>query len=316
MPRLDRSISGRGGDRPVEQGDDAFRNGLRSSDSGAIRATLLRAGTGRLAAAGVPDPAREARLVLRWAAGLSGAALAAVLDGLAAEDEARRFDEAIRRRAAREPLSHITAERVFWGRSFAVGPQVLDPRPETETLVAEALGRGPASHVLDLGTGSGCLLVTLLAEWPGAEGVGTDISGAALATARANAGRHGVGARARFVETDWTDGLEGTFDLVVSNPPYLGEAEIAKLAPEVRDHEPRIALTPGGDGLGAYRRIAVGVCRLMTPRGRLMLEVGATQSMAVAAILADAGLLVTGVIPDLDGRARVVLATPGGKSSL
>jgi release factor glutamine methyltransferase len=268
-----------------------------------------------LAAAGVPDPAREARLLLRWAAGLSGAALAAALDGPAAEDEARRFGEAVRRRAARVPLSHITGEREFWGRPFAVGPQVLDPRPETETLVAEALRRGPATRVLDLGTGSGCLLVTLLAEWPGAEGLGTDISGAALATARSNAERHRVAARARFVQADWAEGLEGPFELVVSNPPYIAAAEMASLAPEVRDHEPRIALTPGGDGLGAYRRIAAGVGRLMTPGALLMLEVGPAQSMDVAAILADAGLSVLGVIPDLDGRARVVLARAGGKSA-
>jgi release factor glutamine methyltransferase len=269
---------------------------------------MLRRATLTLAAAGIENPARESRLALRWAAGLSGAALAGALEVAAAEDEALRFDEAIRRRAAREPLSHITGEREFWGRPFAVGPEVLDPRPETETLVAEALHRGPAAHVLDLGTGSGCLLVTLLAEWPEAEGCGTDISGTALATARANAERHGVSERARFAEADWTDGLEGTFDLVVSNPPYIAEAEIAALTPEVRDHEPRIALTPGGDGLGAYRRIAAGVRRLMAPRALLMMEVGPTQSMTVAAILAAAGLSVIGVIPDLDQRARLVLA--------
>lgn len=281
-----------------------------------LRATMLRDATRTLAAAGVPEAARDARLLLRWAAGLSGHALAGALDAPAPEDEARRFDRAIGRRAAREPLSHIMGEREFWGRTFAVGPQVLDPRPETETLVAEALHRGPAARVLDLGTGSGCLLVTLLAEWPGAEGVGTDVSCAALDIARANAALHGVAARAGFVEADWTDGIHGSFDLVVSNPPYIAEDEIAALAPEVRDHEPRVALTPGGDGLGAYRRIAAGMRRLMAPRAVLMVEVGPTQSMAVAAILAGAGLSVTGIIPDLDGRARVVLARAGGKSPL
>ena len=272
------------------------------------RAALLRAASETLAAAGIPDPAREARLALRWAAGLTGAGLAGALDEPAGADEARRFAEAIRRRAAREPLSHITGEREFWGRAFALGPQVLDPRPETETLVAEALHRGPFPRTLDLGTGSGCLLVTLLAEWPRAQGLGTDISAAALGVARANAERHGVAARAGFVRADWTDGVQGVFDLVVSNPPYIAEAEIAALEPEVRDHEPRIALTPGGDGLGAYHRIAAGVCRLMAPGALMMVEVGPTQSMAVAAILAGAGLNVTAVIPDLDQRARVVLA--------
>jgi release factor glutamine methyltransferase len=267
-------------------------------------------------AAGVPDPAREARLLLRWAAGLSGAALARAQDEPAGNDEARRFARAIRRRAGREPLSHITGERAFWGRAFSVGPEVLDPRPETETLVAEALHRGPVPRVLDLGTGSGCLLVTLLAEWPDAAGLGTDISPAALAIARRNAERHGVAARATFVEADWTEGLGGRFDLVVSNPPYIAEAELAALEPEVREHEPRIALTPGGDGLGAYRRIAAGVRGLMAPGALLAVEIGPTQSLAVAALMAEAGLSVTAIIPDLDQRPRLVLARAGGKSAL
>lgn len=275
------------------------------------RAELLRAATERLARAGVPDPARDARLALRWAAGLSGAAFAATLEAPAAEDEARRFAEAVRRRAGREPLSHITATRNFWGRQFAVGPDVLDPRPETEVLVAEALQRGPFRRVLDLGTGSGCLLVTLLAEWSEATGLGTDLSGAALAVARSNAVEHGVADRATFAEGDWTDGVEGHFDLVISNPPYLAASEIADLEPEVRDHEPRIALTPGGDGLGAYRRIAAGAGRVMARDAWLMVEIGPTQSDAVAAILAGAGLSVLRVIPDLDQRPRVILARSG-----
>ncbi len=281
-----------------------------------LRSALLRQATATLAAAGVPEAARDARLALRWAAGLGGAELAGALDRPPADLEARRFAEAIRRRAAREPLSHVTGTREFWGRAFTVCPDVLDPRPETETLVAEALHRcprhmGPAPRVLDLGTGSGCLLVTLLAEWPGAGGLGTDVSSAALAVARANAERHGVAGRAAFARADWTDGVAGAFDLVVSNPPYIAEAEIASLAPEVRDHEPRIALTPGGDGLGAYRRIAAGAPGLMRSGALLMVEIGPTQSIDVAAILAGAGLLVTDIIPDLDQRPRLVLARAG-----
>lgn len=275
------------------------------------RAALLQEATRTLAAAGIADPAREARLALRWAAGLSGAGLAVALDQRPGDGEALRLAEAIDRRAAREPLSHITGAREFWGRTFSVGPQVLDPRPETETLVAEALHRGPAVRVLDLGTGSGCLLVTLLAEWPGARGVGTDISAAALEVARANAERHEVAQRADFVLADWAEGIDGPFDLVISNPPYIAESELAGLAPEVRDHEPRIALTPGGDGLGAYRRIAAGVRRLMAPGALLIFEIGPTQPIAVGAILAGAGLLVTGIIPDLDQRARLVMARAG-----
>jgi release factor glutamine methyltransferase len=279
------------------------------------RAELLRAATERLARTGVPDAARDARLALRWAAGLSGAELAAALEAPAPEHEARRFAAAIGRRADREPLSHITGMREFWGRAFAVGPDVLDPRPETEVLVAEALQRGAFRRILDLGTGSGCLLVTLLAEWPEATGLGTDVSAAALAMARRNAVRAGVAERAIFVEADWTEGVRGQFDLVVSNPPYLAAAEIEGLEPEVREHEPRIALTPGGDGLDAYRRIAAGVRRLMDPEAWLMVEIGPTQSELVAAIFAGAGLSVLRVIPDLDQRPRVILARAGRKSA-
>ena len=273
-----------------------------------IRARLLSEAVGRLAQAGVPDPAREARLALRWAAGLDGAALGAAMDEAAAPEEAARFARAIERREGREPMSHITGTRLFWGRAFGVGAEVLDPRPETEVLVGEALHRGTVARVLDLGTGSGCLLVTLLAEWPRATGLGTDISPAALARARRNADMLGVGGRAEFAIADWTEGIEGRFDLIVSNPPYVAEAEMAGLEPEVRGYEPRIALTPGGDGLGAYRRISAGVLGLMEPGARLMVEIGPTQSNEVAAILAAAGLRVTHVIPDLDQRPRVIIA--------
>lgn len=278
------------------------------------RAGLLRDATERLARAGIPDAARESRLALRWAAGLDGAALAAALDEAPGADEAARFAEAVERRAAREPLSHITGRRDFWGRSFTIGPDVLDPRPETEALVAEALRRGPFSRILDLGTGSGCILLTLLAEWPRATGLGTDISAAALARARRNADMTGVGDRASFARADWTDGVDGRFDLIVSNPPYIAEAEIATLDPEVRDHEPRIALTPGGDGLGAYRRIAGGATGVLQPGGLLMVEIGPTQAGAVPAIMAAAGLATGAVIADMDGRPRVVVAELHGKS--
>lgn len=272
------------------------------------RSGLLRDAIRRLSEAGVADPARDARLALRWAAGLDGVALSAALDEPAGSREAARFDRAIARRVAREPLSHITGTRAFWRHEFGVGPEVLDPRPETEVLVGEAVRRGPFRRVLDLGTGSGCLLVTLLAEWPGATGLGTDISGQALARARSNADMLGVGDRAAFALADWTTGIQGRFDLVVSNPPYVSEAEMAGLDPEVRDHEPRFALTPGGDGLDAYRRIAGGVSGLMAPGALLIVEIGPTQSGAVAAIMAGVGLRVTAIVSDWDSRPRVVIA--------
>jgi release factor glutamine methyltransferase len=201
--------------------------------------------------------------------------------------------------------------REFWGRRFRVTPAVLDPRPETETLVAAALEGPPVRRVLDLGTGSGCILLTLLAEWPEARGVGSDISAAALEVAAENARRLGVADRARLVTSDWCAGLAGSceqFGLIASNPPYITGDELAGLAPEVRNHEPLAALSAGGDGLDAYRRIAAGVGPLLAPGGRLLMEIGPHQAEAVGRILTDAGMVVTAVLPDLDGRDRVVLA--------
>lgn len=207
-------------------------------------------------------------------------------------------------------MAQITGERSFWGRSFRVTADTLDPRPETETLIEAALADGPAAQILDLGTGTGCLLVTLLAEWPSARGVGVDISASALAVAAANAGRHGVADRAAFIEGDWFTGIEGRFDVVVANPPYVAEAERSALAPEVRDHEPPHALTPiddpGGDGLGAYRRIAPDLAERLSQGGRAYLEIGATQGAAATAIFADAGFDDLAILTDLDGRDRVL----------
>ena len=207
--------------------------------------------------------------------------------------------------ASRPPPS---GERLFWDRAFRVTPDVLDPRPETEVLIAEALHRGPFERILDIGTGSGCILLTLLAEWRGATGIGTDISPAALEIAAANAALLDVAGRAGFLLTDWTDAVAGPFDLIVSNPPYVTAEEMAALAPEVRLHEPHGALSPGGDGLDAYRAIAPALRPLLAPGGIAMVEIGPTQYEAVAALLAASGLNVLMVIPDLDQRARVVVA--------
>lgn len=272
------------------------------------RADLLREGARQLGAAGLADPAREARLALRWAGGFRPEELISVLDAPAEAEEVARFQQAVTRRIAGEPLSHITGTRLFWGREFGVGPEVLDPRPETEILIAEALRRGPFSRILDLGTGSGCLLVTLLAEWPDATGVGVDISSKALARAQQNAGRLGVDNRAEFAQADWTDGIEGSYDLIISNPPYITEAEMHGLEQGVREFEPLIALTPGGDGLGAYRAISSAICQLMAPTGVLMVEIGPSQGEAVSAILAEGGLRNLEIMEDLDRRPRVICA--------
>jgi release factor glutamine methyltransferase len=207
------------------------------------------------------------------------------------------------------PVSQIVGERLFWGRRFRVTADVLDPRPETETLIAHALEGPPARRILDLGTGSGCILLTLLAEWPEAAGLGVDVQSAALSVAAENARRLNVDGRVSFRRGDWCDGLEGPFDLVVSNPPYLAEAELGALEPEVRLHEPRAALAGGKDGLDAYRHIAAGVGPLLAPGGRLMLEIGPSQGAPVSAMLAAKGLEPARILPDLDGRDRVVVVS-------
>ncbi len=209
------------------------------------------------------------------------------------------------RRADRTPMSHILGYREFYGRRFTVTPNVLDPRPETETLIAEALSK-PFSNVLDLGTGSGAIAVTLLAERPTATGIATDLSPGALEVATGNAETHGVLPRLHFEESNWFSAIGGCFDLIVSNPPYIALDEMPSLAPELA-HEPRMALTDGADGLTAYRKITAGAPAHLTPNGWLMVEIGWQQGPDVAALFIEAGLQNVATRPDLDGRDRVVI---------
>jgi release factor glutamine methyltransferase len=271
-------------------------------------ASALAAGTSRLAAAGIDGAAGDARRLMAHALGIAPDRLALHLRDALDRDARARFDAAIAARVRRQPVSQITGRRRFWGRDFGVTGDVLDPRPETETLVAAALQHAPAARVLDLGTGSGCILLTLLSEWPHARGTGTDISDAALAVAAANARALGVADRAALLRADWTDGVTGPFDLIVSNPPYIAADEMAALAPEVRDWEPPGALTPGGDGLAVYRAILPALPGLLAPAGRVFLEIGPTQSAAVCALARAAGLAGTAILTDMDGRDRVVCA--------
>ena len=258
-----------------------------------------------LRGSGVEDPGRDARLLLSHALGIAQTRVNMILhDDLAPEAQAR-LEALVQIRATRVPMAQILGERLFWGRAFKVTSDTLDPRPETEILVAEALTQ-PFSRMLDLGTGTGCMLVSCLVDCPGATGLGVDLSPAALDVARENAARHGAGAD--FLQSDWFTAVEGVFDLIVSNPPYIAEGEMAGLSPEVRDHEPHLALTPGGDGLGPYRIIARAAPAHLTPGGRLLVEIGPTQGLAVAGFFAAAGLVGVRILPDLDGRDRVVLA--------
>lgn len=268
----------------------------------------LRTAIATLRAADIADAPRDARLLLAHATGIPPDRLTLHLPDPVPPGALTRFQAAVAARASRQPLAQITGQRLFWGRRFRVTPDVLDPRPETELLVQTAL-QTRFARMLDLGTGSGCILLSCLAEMPLAQGLGTDLSPAALAVARSNAQALSLADRAQFLRSDWFGAVSGFFDLIVSNPPYIAAQEMAGLSPEVRDHEPHLALTPGGDGLDAYRAIAGGASAHLLPGGRLMLEIGPTQRAAVTALLTAAGLPCAQTLTDLDGRDRVVVVT-------
>ncbi|WP_309666965.1 peptide chain release factor N(5)-glutamine methyltransferase [Tabrizicola sp.] len=272
-----------------------------------IAAEALRAAVARLAAAEVEGAGRDARRLLAHAMGIGADRLTLHLRDAMAPEQAARFDAAVAAREARQPVAQITGERQFWGRHFRVTRETLDPRPETEGIIVAAL-EAPFLRVLDLGTGTGAIVVSLLCERGEATGVGTDISPAALAVAAGNAAALGVAGRVSFVQSDWFSTLTGRFDLIVSNPPYLAADEMAGLDPEVRMWEPHLALTPGGDGLDAYRVIVAGVGAHLLPGGRVILEIGPTQGAAVCAMLVQAGLCDVSLRRDMDGRDRIVQA--------
>ena len=274
----------------------------------------LRLAIPRLEAAGVEGAARDVRVLLAFALGVAADRLTLHLPEEMTEAQAATFEAALVAREARQPVAQITGRRLFWGTWFRVTRDTLDPRPDTEALVAEALAE-PFLKMLDLGTGTGCILLSCLKGMPMARGVGVDISEAALAVAAGNSSDLGLEGRAKFLHSDWFSNVSGAFDLIVSNPPYIAAEEMAALAPEVRDWEPHLALTPGGDGLEAYRIIARGAPARLLPGGRLMVEIGPTQGAAVSALFRAAGLEGIRILPDMDGRDRVVAAEkPGGDS--
>ncbi|SHL29917.1 [protein release factor]-glutamine N5-methyltransferase [Roseovarius marisflavi] len=269
------------------------------------QALALALGLGRDRLGDLDDPMRDARLLLAHAAGCERGALSRLEVEDFTPEVMTVYLALIDQRAAGRPVSKILGYRDFWNHRFAVTEDVLDPRPDTETLVEAALAQ-PFERVLDLGTGSGCILLSLLAERPRTVGLGTDISEAALNVARQNAGALGVLARADFAISDWFAAVAGRFDLIVSNPPYIALAEIPGLAREVRMHDPRMALTDEGDGLAAYRAITAQAGHYLRPRGRILLEIGPTQGPEVAQLLSDAGFDGVEILPDLDSRDRVV----------
>ena len=276
-------------------------------------AAALAEGAAVLAAAGIASAELDARVLLERAAGIDRAGLltrgAEPLSPAAGE----RFRALLERRARREPLAYVTGEREFWSLRLAVDPRVLVPRPETETLVEAALARlAPGARVADVGTGSGAVAIALAVELPAASLWAVDRSRDALAVARANAAAHALADRITFLEGDLLAPLAplaGTLDAVVSNPPYIPAAEIARLEPEVRDHEPRLALDGGAAGLDAIARLAAGAPSLLAPGGWLLLEVGAGQAAAATVLLAGTGAFEAAqTVPDLAGIGRVVAA--------
>lgn len=275
--------------------------------SGRTAAQAMAAAAARLRAAGVGDPARDARVLLAHAARIEASRVTLIAPEELSEEVADRYEQLIALRAIRVPVSHLIGEREFYGRRFKVSGDVLDPRPETECLIEAALA-APYKSVLDLGTGSGCILVTLLAEREEASGLGVDLSEAACLQASANAVLHRVEDRIAIIQSDWFENVAGRFDLIVSNPPYIAADEMPGLSEEVRRHEPEMALTDGGDGLAAYRAIAAGALAHLVPGGRIMVEIGPTQADAVSSLFAAAGLQGISVVRDLDRRDRVVCA--------
>lgn len=276
----------------------------------------LAAAARRLAGAGIDGAAGDARALIADATGLKPMRISLQPDFEVTPGMQARLDSHIARRIAREPVSKILGVREFWGRDFRVTRDVLDPRPETESLIAAALEGGPARMLADLGTGSGIIAVTLLCEWPSAHGFATDMSAPALAVAADNAATHGVAGRLQFEAIkaggEWYGNLPSDLDLIVSNPPYITGDEMAELSPEVSQYDPHLALTPGGDGLDPYRAIAAGALAHLALKGRVMVEIGWQQGPQVAAIFAAAGLKGIAVLPDMDGRDRVVSASRPG----
>ncbi len=273
----------------------------------------------RLAEAGIETPELDARILAGHALGLDRGQMIADSRRLLDADDLARIEAVVARRLDREPVGRILGKREFWGLDFALGPDTLEPRPDSETAVQETLdvideriaggGRDAPLRIADLGTGSGCLLVALLSELPAAYGIGVDVSAPALAVARANARANGVGERTGFVVGNWTEALAGGFDIIVANPPYIPTDDCAALSREVAEFDPITALDGGADGLDAYRAILADTERSLAPSGSLVLEFGIGQRDAIATLARERGLAVGATQHDLNGIERVLVLT-------
>lgn len=263
---------------------------------------------------GIETAQRDARLLLLHAAGIEHMDLLRGPRETLGADVAQRLQNYVSQRVTRIPVARILGEWEFWSLPFTLVAESLVPRPDSETVVAAALialkGRRHANgglRILDLGTGSGCLLISLLHEMKGARGVGVDIVPEAIAIAQHNAERNGVADRASFEAAHWGQGVTGPFDLIVSNPPYIVDSIIDTLEPEVRVHDPRLALSGGADGLDAYRAIADALPDLLAPDGIVALEIGSDQAESVPAIYRERGYEIEGPFADFGARPRAIV---------
>lgn len=274
-------------------------------------ATVLTTAAGRLAKAGVEQPRLDARLLLAHALSLPDEGFFGREEMTVATEDLMRYDALVSRRCAREPVSRILGTRGFWTLDLEINHASLDPRPDSETLIDAVLEHLPdreaGLRVLDLGTGTGCLLLSILTEYPNARGIGIDRSIACVDLAARNAARNNLAGRAQFRPGDWIRGLDAIFDVILSNPPYIPDHEIARLAPEVADHDPRAALDGGADGLACYRRLAADMHRVLAPNGLVFLEIGHDQATAVRDIFEPGPLGYRALKKDLGGRDRCLV---------
>jgi release factor glutamine methyltransferase len=286
----------------------------KSADATPTLLTVWKAAQARLKAGQIDSPAIDARLLLEAAAGASRTDILTDPYRAVGEDQRQAYEAMIDRRLRREPVSRIVGKKGFWKIMLNVTPDVLSPRPDTETILDVALlafAPHESFSAIDLGTGSGAILLALLSERTAASGVGTDISSEALAVARENAANLDLNGRATFLRTEWAAGFaDHSFDLVVSNSPYIPTDHIQTLDPEVRDHDPHLALDGGPDGLQAYRDLAPEVMRILKPGGTFAVEIGWDQGPQVKALFEGAGFADVKVVKDLSNRDRVVTNGP------
>jgi len=265
---------------------------------------------------GIENPDLVARYLIKESVNVADIDIIINSGRLVSAAQESLINDHIKRHISGEPISRIFGEREFWGIPFKITPDVLDPRQDTETIIEASLKRfigNPPERVLDMGTGSGCIIISLLSEWPNAKGVAVDISEKALAVAEENARINNLQKRIRFIQSNWGDSVKGKYDVIVSNPPYISNHEITNLSPEVKNYDPILALSGGDDGLDCYKIIISQIKRLLKQSGAAFLEIGYTQADEVMRLVGESGLSVSTVHPDITGILRVVEISSGEK---